>query len=97
MLILRRQEELTIYEIKSKAADLETIKVSYLYIYKKSDNANLETFTATYNDGGTETNVEAGKDINGKYQLWIPSDVTTVDLEAIASTLLAEVQIDDNT
>ena len=26
-----------------------------------------------------------------------PSDVTTVDLEAIASTLLAEVQIDDNT
>lgn len=46
---------------------------------------------------GTETTVEAGKDIDGKYQLWIPSDVTTVDLEAIASTLLAEVQIDDNT
>ena len=95
--VLLDGEELTIYEIKSKAADLETIKVSYLYIYKKSDNANLKTFTATYDDGGTKTTVEAGKDIDGEYQLWIPSDVTTVDLEAIASTLLAEVQIDDNT
>ena len=95
--VLLDGEELTIYEIKSKAADLETIKVSYLYIYKKSDNANLKTFTATYDDGGTKTTVEAGEDTNGEYQLWIPSDVTTVDLEAIASTLLAEVQIDDNT
>ena len=93
--VLLDGEELTIYEIKSKAADLETIKVSYLYIYKKSDNANLKTFTATYDDGGTKTTVEAGKDKDGEYQLWIPSDVTTVDLEAIASTLLAEVQLQD--
>ena len=35
-----------------------------------------------------KTTVEAGKDINGEIYIMIPSDVTTVDLEAIASTLI---------
>lgn len=94
--VLLDSKELTVYQIKTKAADLDTYSVFYLYIYKQSNNSELESLTATYTDDGTDTVVNIDKDENGSYQLWLPKDVTEVDINAVTKTLLAQVKIEDN-
>ena len=97
--VLLDSDELTIFEIKTKAADLDDYQLAYLYVYKQSRNTDVQKVTVTYvvdTVTGDTDDFEVQKDTNGVYQLWIPDDVTKIDVEVVAAMLLAKVDIENN-
>ena len=85
-------KEVTVFEIKTKSEDSKEIKVSYLRVYKKTSNTELESIKAYYKENGKETS-QAAQVKDGEYHVWVPSTASLVDIEAISKSLMAGVKV----